>query len=520
MINIGPWWLFDILAFSIIISCTVFGMTKGFFITFYVLILQLIVVIILLFVPALLTNALNPLLMQLWVKLKLVDVFSYFGDTISKLISSLLPFGESGSTLPISGSGTGYEVLKTLSGLILYLIMCIWIFVIINLIGLILYKAFKRKISKIKIIRKVDTLLGAFNGLAIGMTLSLGVSLVISFPLFQTENQKLGLTDFSNMTEEQIKDVFLDGNAYKKYSLSRKIASPLPSIPLFTFTYTNACVSKYVISPLSVMGMQLITNQSMPKLKNFFLVYEDVVAEGYATSNPLKFPISACIETMPQDTRALFRLTSEMMLMGSTIFVNGLESPKATVTSVELINAFDNYYLSSGKEESKIHDGWLDSNELEKFYKWAQEKTNSEGIEANPLIKLADNLDKITSSESTAKQRYLSKVLRDAKMTYNFFKNINYVNATTRNNLDSVPFLSTIYTATYLIEGFEITPSGEIKLGEFYDSKSPKDGVKASNNDIEKIEHDQEFWRNKDNKGYSGSYWIEHYFDFAKGYWN
>ncbi|WP_339033725.1 hypothetical protein [Spiroplasma endosymbiont of Cantharis rufa] len=520
MINIGPWWLFDILAFSIIISCTVFGMTKGFFITFYILVLQLIVIIILLFVPALLTNALNPLLMQLWVKVRLVDVFSYFGNTISKLISSLLPVGENGTVLPIAGSGTGYEILKTLSGLVLYLIMCVLIFVLVNLIGLILYRTFKRKISKIKVIRKVDTLLGAFNGLAIGMTLSMGISLVASFPLFQTENQKIGLTDFSNMSEEQIKDVILDGNSYKKYSLSRKIASPLPSMPLFSFTYTNGCISKYVISPLSVMGMQLISKQSMPELKNFFLVYEDVMAEGYSTTNPLQFPIAACIETMPQDTRALFRLTSEMMLMGSTIFVKGLQSPKATITSVELINAFDNYYLSSGKNANEIHNGWLNSNELEKFYQWAQEKTNNEGIEANPFIKLADNLNKITSSESSTKERYLSKILRNAKMTYNFFRNINYVNATTRNNLDSVPFLSTIYTANYLIEGFEITPSGEMKLGEFYDSKSPKNGVKSSNNDIEKIENYQNFWRNENNEGYSGSYWIEHYFDFAKGYWN
>ncbi|ALD66662.1 hypothetical protein [Spiroplasma cantharicola] len=521
MINIGPWWLFDILAFSIIISCTMFGMRKGFFVTFYILVLQVIVIIILLFVPALLTNSLNPLLMQLWVKLRLVDVFSYFGDTIGKLVSGLLPNNGSESGLPVGAGGTGYEILKTLSGLILYLFMCVFVFTIVNLIGLILYRAFKKRINKMKVVRKVDTLLGTFNGLAIGMALSMSFSLFLSFPLFQTENQKIGLTNFSNMTEEQIKDTIFGGNSYKKYSLSRKIAAPLPSVPVFAFTYTNGCINKYVINPFSIMAMQLISKQSLPDLKNFFLVYEDVMAEGYATNNPLQFPISACIETMPQDTRALFRFTSEMMLMGSTMFVNGVNSQKATVTSVELINAFDQYYLESGKDDKKIHDGWLDMKEFEKFYEWAQVKTEQDGIEANPFITLANKLDASSGASGTStNQRYLSKILRNAKQNYNFFKNINYVNATTRSNLDSIPFLSTIYTATYLIEGFEITPSGELKLGEFYDSESPKKDVEPSNNDIAKINHDKEFWRNVNDKGYSGTYWIEHYFNFAKGYWN
>ncbi|AGR42315.1 CvpA family protein [Spiroplasma diminutum] len=497
MINIGPWWLFDIFAFAIIIGSTIYGMTRGFFITFYILILQLIIVLILLFVPALLTNSLNPLFMRLWVLLGLVEAFSALGNMIGESIGSILPgTGE----IPISGSGAAYEFLKTISALGLYMFLCLFIFLFVNLIGFFLYKTFKRKMRRIKVIRKVDTLLGAFNGLAIGMILSMTVSFMASFPLFATDHQKIGLVDYSNMTEEQIKNKVLEGNAYKKYSLSRKIASPLPSLPIFGFTYSNACFTKYALDPLMVLGSQMIANKEVKDLKNFFLIYEDVMAEGYSTTNPFSLPISTCIELMPQDTRAVFRLSSELMLMGSTIFVNGLNQQQTSVTSVELINALDKYYKATRDDDiTDIHSAWLNEKEMVSFYKWA----DSNSIE-NPFVILADNID---ASTTTTNKRYLSTVLKDPKLTYNFFKSINYVNATTRNNLDTMPFLSTVYTANYLIKGLEISPSGEMKLGEF-----DNEGA----NSISKIEVQKEFWT----ETYNGVYWIKYYFDFANGYWN
>ncbi|WP_338984588.1 hypothetical protein [Spiroplasma endosymbiont of Diplazon laetatorius] len=520
MINIGPWWLFDIIAFAIIISCTVWGMTRGFLITFYLLILQVIAVLLLMFVPALLTNSFNPLFMKLWVKVGLVDVFSYFGESIGSLITSLLPGSEG---LPIDGSGTGYEILKTISALGLYLFFSIFIFLLVNIIGLILYRSFKRKMKKIRVVRHVDTLIGAFNGLAIGMTLSMSVSFIASFPLFQTETQKIGLMDYSHMTEEQWKDKIKNGTAYKRYSISRKIASPLPSVPIFGFTYTNSCLTKYALDPLMVISSQLLANKEITELKDFFVVYEDLLAEGYSTSNPLASPISACIDVMPQDSKALFRLASEMMLMGSTIFVDGITSERSNITSVELINAFDEYYSQSGKDQEKIHEGWLNQSEMVKFYNWADENSQN-GEQKNPFKKLAKNIDDKWTQSGKKTQRYMSKVLNDPLLTYNFFKNINYVNATTRSNLDTMPFLSTVYTSNYLIDGMEITPSGELKLGEFVGvTNSPKPDPEnkvstfaTAKNNVSDIKHDQKWW--VDN--YKNTYWIQYYFDFAGRYFN
>ncbi|QHX36841.1 hypothetical protein [Spiroplasma sp. BIUS-1] len=512
MINIGPWWLFDIMAFAIIIGCTIWGMTRGFLITFYLLILQIIVVILLMFVPALLANSMNPLFMKLWVSIGMDDAFSYFGESIGNLITGLLP---NGSSLPMDGSGTGYEVLKTLSALGLYFLFSILIFILVNLIGLLLYKTFKRKMRKMKVIRKVDTLIGAFNGLALGMTLSMSVSFLASFPLFQTENQRIGLMDYSGLTEEQVKDKILGGTAYSKYSLSKKITAPLPSVPVFGFTYTNSCLTKYVIDPVMVMTSQMLANKGMADLKDFFVVYEDVLAEGYSTTNPFSSPISACIDVMPRDSKSLFRLFSEMMLMGSSIFINNNVQTKTNVTSVELINSLDEYFLNNLGTESELHkegNTWLNQKEMVNFYNWTKENKKE-----NPFVKVADNIDKQWLAAGKKNQRYISKVLRDPKLTYNFLKSINYVNATSRTNLDTMPFLSAIYTSTYLIDGMEIVPSGELKLGEFEGiTLTPSTKVGTNKNDVSKIVVQPEWWK----EHYKNTYWIQYYFDFAKGYFN
>ncbi|WP_339020435.1 hypothetical protein [Spiroplasma endosymbiont of Atherix ibis] len=516
MINIGPWWLFDIIAFSIIIGCTVWGIKRGFLATFYLLILQVIALIILMFVPEILTNSLNPIFMKLWVKSGFVNVFSSVGVTIVNFISNIFP---NSTNLPIDSSGTGYEILKVISALGLYIFLTIFIFLFVNIIGLIFYRVFKRKISKVKIIGSVDKLIGAFNGLALGMALSMSVSFMASFPLFQTENQIIGLMDYSNMTKEQVKDKILYGNSYKKYSLARKISSPMPSVPILGFTYTNSCITKYLLDPLMVISSQLIADKSTANLKDFFIVYEDLLAKGYSSTNPFDTPLSTCIEVMPKDSKSIFRLATEMMLMGSTIFIKDKNASKSEVTSVQLINALDKYYLATNHDEKNIHEGWINEREMIGFYKWASESPNTqEDTRINPFITLANIIDQKWKKIGKTTQRYMSTLLRDPKLTYNFFKSLNYVNATTRNNLDTMPYLSAIYTASYLIDGLEIVPSGELKLGEFYGI----DGIPFNysnydtKNNVNNIEYQSEWWK----ENYRNSYWIQYYFDFAKGYFN
>ncbi|AGR41437.1 CvpA family protein [Spiroplasma taiwanense] len=500
LINIGPWWLFDLIAISVIIGCTIFGIARGFFMSFYILIVEVIAVIILMFIPALLTNSLNPLVMKLLVKFGLTDLFSAFGDSLSGFITGLLPGGT--ENLSIDGSGASYEVLKTFSALILYLCLSIFIFSLVNLIGFILYWPIKKKLKSIKVVGSVDTLLGAFNGLALGMILSMSVSFFASFPIFSTDTQKIGLTDTSNWSDQDYYDYIENGGSYKKYSIANNITTSIPSIPIFSFTYTNSCVSKYIIKPMLVMGTELSKNENLSTLSNFFIIYEDLLTEGYSSDNPLKSPITTCIETMPEDSRSIFRLLSEAMLYGSKVFAaQDSANENTSLHSIDLINALDSYYVSTKGSTEGIHDAWLNEEEMVNFYSWAE----SNQME-NPFLTLAQNINETWATTETIKERYIVSVLKNPNLVYKFLKNINYVNSITRKNLDTLPFISSSYSSTYLFQNLEIVPSGELKFGQFSNNLST--GKTIADISI----NENNFWENYNKRGY---YWIRYYFDFA-----
>ncbi|AKU79500.1 hypothetical protein [Spiroplasma turonicum] len=519
IVNIGPWWLFDILSFAIIIACTVYGIKKGFLVLFYFFFLQVLVIIILLFVPALITNSITPFIMEKLTPLNPSKWFASVSANISNLINSLLPNNSGTDPLTTNGSNVSYEMAKTVVALFIYIAVSILIFLFINLIGLVVYFVLRKRIVSVKIFGKADAFLGAIHGLFLGLTLSIGISFIASFPLVSTENQRVGILDFKNMTNEELVDYLNNDGAYNKYSLSKKLNMGIPNIPTYSFTYTNACTMKYIVRPTTIIGSQSILDSSLSSLSDFFINYEDILSEGYSSDNVLKIPVNFCIETLPNESRTIFRLVSEVMLMGSKLYVNGNQSERTTVHSIDLINALDEYFydkLKPNNDSLNNHEGWLTEEEMVNFYNWALDKAGGDEnlVENyNPFIKLANNINKTWRRNSDNKERFITSILKDPISTYRYFKNINYVNSMTRNDLDTLPFLSSTYTSLYLFKGMEITPSGELKLGKFSYGSDEEEENQSDEKTIKDIVHNEnDFWYNYNKRGYM---WIKYYFSFA-----
>ncbi|AKX33923.1 hypothetical protein SLITO_v1c02680 [Spiroplasma litorale] len=519
IINIGPWWLFDIICFFIIITSTVCGIRKGFLVLFYFLFLQILLIVILLFVPALITNAIAPSIMRALSGLNPSKWFSGVSSEIVNLINGLLPNNEASSeAIKTNGDNVSYEMAKTVVALVIYLLICIFFYITINLIGFFVYLGFRKKIRSIKIFGKVDALLGAVNGLFLGMTLSIGISFIASFPLIATENQKIGALNFKDMNSEDLKDYINNENAYSKYSISKRINSGIPSIPTYNFTYTNVCAMKYVVKPITIIGTEQLKDGTLSSLSDFFIYYEDELVEGYSTDNLLKVPVNFCIESMPNDSRNLFRIVSEIMLMGSKLYVEGNEPEKTTLHSINLINAFDKFYyekIANDKNDQGVHKGWVNEDNLVKFYEWAEENSNgNEEIlkRLNPFIQLSENIKNSWRKNSNSDERKIVSLLQNPKRTYNFLKNLFYVNYITRNNLDTLPTLSSTLSSLYLFRAMELSPTGELKLGRFKDH-APGEGEEAYNfptiDDI--VYNSDKFWNNYNKRGYM---WTRYYFSF------
>ncbi|ASP28027.1 hypothetical protein SCORR_v1c02530 [Spiroplasma corruscae] len=526
IINIGPWWLFDILSFAIIISSTIYGIKKGFLVLFYFLFLQVLIIVLLLFIPALITNALVPSIMNGVNKWDPSSWFESVSKEIVNLINSLLPNsgGNSKENIGINGKNVSYELAKTIIALVVYIVISIVIFIIVNLVGFLTYLGFRKRIKNVKVFGRADSFLGAIHGLFLGFTISMGISFIASFPLISTENQSLGALSFNDMTNEEIQEYINGDTAYSKYSLSKKLNMGIPNIPSYSFTYTNVCSMKYVVKPTTIISTQVLSNNSTSSISDFYYNYEDILAEGYSSNNVLDVPVSYCIETMPKDSKTLFRLISEIMLMGSKLYVKGNEVEKSPLFSIDLINALDEFYydqLEPNNYETKVHDGWLNENQMINFYEWSEKKANGNVTyleQLNPFIKLSNYINDNWRRNSSNQERKLVSVFKDPSLTYNFFRNLYYVNSITRNDLDTLPTLSSTLTSLYFFNGMEISPSGELKLGRFKSKPETETENESSEPTIADIVHnDDNFWETYNRRG---NIWLKYYFSFMyEGEW-
>ncbi|ARU91427.1 hypothetical protein SCLARK_00796 [Spiroplasma clarkii] len=399
IINIGPWWLYDIFAFLIIIGGLYFGLKRGFLVTLYVLGVQIVALVINLFIPTLLTNAINPPIVALIKKTGLVDILNFAASSIGSVFMNLLKSLIGDSDFAFSWDGMGEELLKVFTAAVIFVIFSVIIVVVVNVIGIAIYHTvLKERIRRIKIIGPADMILGAFNGLAFGLMFSLYLSSFISLPIFATETQKLSLFNYSQLTAEQKEDWAKYGNSYSRYSLSKKVAFNMPTVPLAKYMYTNACVQKYLINPASSLVTQFVSQGQTGNVfteipATVFDTYAELMLDGYVANNPLNAPLATCIQIMPDDTRTLLRTVAEIMLVTprSLLVSDGtnVADVQTNVNSIQIMNAFEQFRAANELEvDYEKPNTFMTLDNFKKFYAWAD--TNNV---VNPFIQVANFFD-------------------------------------------------------------------------------------------------------------------------------
>ncbi|QEH62083.1 hypothetical protein SCHIN_v1c08880 [Spiroplasma chinense] len=513
IINIGPWWLWDIMCLGTIIGSLIFGIRRGFFATLYFLLIEVIAVILMMFVPTLLTNATAQPIIKLLGKTGIVGVFESMGSSVGATFSELLKAITKVEDFPtLSWSGLGTETLKIFVALILYLIYCVLVFAIVNIIGFSTYRGVRKKLRRLKIVGSADALLGAINGLSIGMIFTMILTTFFSLPIFATEHQRLETLDFEKLTEEQKVDWVKYGNSFNRYSIAKKITTNVPTIPIAKFMYTNACVNKYLVSPLLTLSNQATSSgngidgiKQLPS--DIFDTYAQLMLEGYSSNNPLKAPIATCIDLMPEDTRNLFRITSETLLSSIDLFDQYMTTDEGArngtiISSSQIMNALEDYRNAKNIELTSENTSLMTPSSFRDFYKW----TKDNGIE-NPFMTLADHYDSLDKYQAN---HLLAKILRSPNRTYSLMRNIFYVNQNAMTNLDVPLFIPSYWSTSWLANGMEMSYNGGILSNYF------KKGV---TDDWETNLNDNSKWLiTKNNSMLKADYdgfWLRYYFDYA-----
>ncbi|AHI53102.1 hypothetical protein [Spiroplasma culicicola] len=512
IINIGPWWLYDIIAVSVIIGSVMFGLRRGFFMTFYILALELVAVILMMFIPTLLTNATSAPVMKLMNKIGISDVFDEVGKGIGDLFTSILTnlFGVSQEELgEISWGNIGSEFLKVLVALGLYIIFCFLIFVIVNLVGFILYRGLRAKMRRMRIVGSADMMLGAFNGFALGMTFAMILSTVFSLPVLGFEHQRIGVLDFSRLSEEEQVEWAKNGNSFKRYAISRKVTTDIPVLPVVKYMYTNACVQTYLLDPVITIANQAMNNSNEEGggLQNIpYSVYDafsTTMLKGYSTNNPFKAPVATCIELMPEDSRSVFRLMAEAMLVAPKLIKNNPigETNKDTNNSVELMNSLQAYMDERAAQGNGFE--YYNQKEFVNWWNWVS-STNSY---KNPLWDQSVQIGLVAEGEA---DRELELILREAERTYSYLRNLHFVNSIATNNPDIPTFIPSFYTTKYILDGLEISPTGSV-LSPIFNQYTLEHWNLLDENVRERITNGNP----NNSKDYNG-YWMGYYFDFAR----
>ncbi|QBQ07923.1 CvpA family protein [Spiroplasma gladiatoris] len=546
IVNIGPWWVYDIIVLSMLIGSFMFGLRRGFFTAFYILFLELITVIVITFIPALIANALIDEIMKLWNKTpipgfvdsasaKMGDVFYQF---LKFVVEGTKVNGQQVQLPDLTWDGLGNFILKALSSFGIYIISCIAFIFIINFIGFIFYFFVRRRLRAIKIYAAADAILGGFNGLAFGLIFVIWFNYIVSFPFFATETQKLGILNYNSLSEEQKINWAKEGNSYSRYSVSNKIGVSLPVFKTFSYVFTNACLKKYVLNPMTTIFSQLsekgFSVDSISKMPEEVLeTYSLLMLNGYVETNPAKIPISVCVELMPNDNRILLRMVAEMALVSSKMAQsyiqnggeqnggeqnggenqNSIEQLKTKnkaiiedelyanrTTSIELMNAFEAFKAQNGIEDNTDKSGFMTKERFKQFYEWAGNDASK-----NPFLK---NISSLSSENAKTTDKRLAEVLQNPEDTYNLLKNMVYVNKI--STYPTIPnFIPSIWSDMYFARSMELSYTQSLYTYFTRDLKNNWDLLNPTAQ--ARITRDG----GKTYEGFSG-YWIQHYFDFAK----
>jgi len=510
IINIGPWWLFDIFAISTIIGGLAFGLKKGFFITLYVLFLQIIALVINLFIPTLLTNLSSQFFFSLFDRTGIMDFFSDGASTIGEFFLSMLNLSIEGLNFPIVWSGLGAETLRVAIATVIFYIYSILILLIINLIGFIVYKIIlKLKLQRLKISKTTDSLLGSISGFTFGLFFSMYISSIVSIPIFATETQQFVRFDFNELNEQQKLDWIEQGNSFNRYALSRKMTVNIPAVPIIQYMYTNACVQRYLLGPAATMGTQFVNQGQEGNIfeeipLRIFDEYSSLMLNGFVSSNYLNAPLSTCIRILPSGSQTLLRIISEILLTTPRM----IEMDTSTnVSSIDIMNSFESFrnYLNLSVDFADPNPNTFMS--LSRFIEYFEWTRNTNNI--NPFLQAADFFEELYLQSNLSSDYRMSQILKNPVELYSLFRNI-FINGQLTNANPNIPlFIPSVWSSSFIAQSLELTHTGE--LNQYFNNHI------HDNWDSLNLTSRRLLTRNQSpdsNLLYNG-FWMQFYFDFA-----
>jgi hypothetical protein len=470
MITIGPWWLYDtficFFAFLILLA----GIRNGLFVGLYFLLFSAFIYLMLTFIPQLISNAIAPfvvgLLNRLATQFHITDALNGLFDAINSTLKSIMDnFGIPFPALSLTGFIT--DTATALVALMLYLIIFAAMATLLSLLMLIIYAAIKTKLRAAKINRYVSSLFGGVFGAGIAMFYASTTSIFFAFPILDYSSQKLGPTDFlTDSTPADIMGKIMSkGNQYTKYSLSGKTAGIIP-MGKITISYSASCSYKYVLTPL-LAGMTSFTSGGVDgvvdKVSSVFGEYADTILAGYATDNIFELPVKQCIQVLPNESQNIVRMLSEFIMTSKA-----LKSLTSMATDGQRPGG--QAYILYEQMEKFISDNYGPLSNYRFDQKGFVNFWNSIPQDQNQFLLSVEALE-----DNGENVEVIKKIFSDPNATYRFLRNVYQVNMRLTTS-SSAPFLPSLFTSLYFMQGLEAAPSGiiEAKLGETYDESGTR----------------------------------------------
>ncbi|WP_338971316.1 hypothetical protein [Spiroplasma endosymbiont of Panorpa germanica] len=460
LINIGPWWLYDLIIFMVILFFTLWGIKRGTWVMVYFGTVNVLVAILIIFLVPMLTTSSVAKISPLLNLQGLIDAFGDFDRIFQTVFNEIIKlFGSEGEGISVNTQQFVVDFINAIVAVVLNMVFQIIFFVAINLVAIIVYFTFaKRHLIAIKINSHVNALLGAIVGLSLGLLAAFAIFSAASNPLFKTSNQALTEQSIADgdLSFENVQKVYRSGNEYFRKSVSGNIYR---WIPKFGFYYNADCISKFVVIPVITTANHFNDNgiENTWEISDFI---NNMFVENYSTNNYLKTDVRNCSLSMPREAQSLFRIVTESSLMTAALYESYVNSDNLS-SSFEEKTQFNFSYgsftilknqLETFMKQEKIAQ--MGEKDFVKFFTKNTTATNNE------FIKVADSLEN-DISKTPGRSNSVIDVLRNGRRTYNFFKNLYIVNMM-NEEYGNGSFLPSFYSSLGLIAGLEVVSSGNV----------------------------------------------------------
>ncbi|AHI53993.1 hypothetical protein SSABA_v1c05890 [Spiroplasma sabaudiense Ar-1343] len=460
LINIGPWWLYDLLIFTVLIAFTIWGMKRGAWVMVYFGGVNIFAAILIIFLVPVITSATVSLILPIFNLDFLKDLISSFNEVIQSTFAKILGiFGSSTEGLIINTDALTESFLTSVIAVVLNFFYQATFLITINLIAIILYFTFlKKRLISIKINSHVNILLGTTFGLIMGLFAAFGIFSFASNPLFKTESHRIVDQNIntSDLNFENFKKVVENGNSYMRRAPSSYAYRFLPK---YGFYYNTECISKFVVIPMltiyefSQNNPETATNEAIDFINNLYV-------DNYSTNNYFKTDVINCSLSMPPQSQNLFRVVTEGSFAAAAL-ADSLSKIETSDSLKDNETTQFNFSYGSFTDLKLQLETFMQQHQLtqmgrrdfSRFYKENPTATDNEFIKVADLI-AADNV-------ASGRTNHVVDVLKSGEKTYTFFKNIYLVNQLNQE-FGTASFLPAFYSSLGLIAGLELVSTSNV----------------------------------------------------------